>query len=92
MFAAEDKPTAASAREDAQIAMMRQMQQQMQQMQQQQNGGGNPEEEELSALERFCTDVTDEAKRGLLDPLVGREEEVRRLSSNLSRNRSDYPM
>ena len=92
MFAAEDKPTAASAREDAQIAMMRQMQQQMQQMQQQQNGGGNPEEEELSALERFCTDVTDEAKRGLLDPLVGREEEVRRLIHILCRRTKNNPV
>ena len=36
------------------------------------------EEEELSAIERFCTDVTDEAKRGLLDPLVGRDEVGRR--------------
>ena len=92
MFAAEDKPTAASAREDAQIAMMQQMQQQMQQMQQQQNGGGNPEEEELSALERFCTDVTDEAKRGLLDPLVGREEEVRRLIHILCRRTKNNPV
>ena len=67
----------AAEKEEAQIAMMRQMQQQMQAMQQQQQQqGGMGEEEELSALERFCTDVTDEARRGLLDPLVGREEEV----------------
>ena len=93
-FAVDDaaKPSAASAREDAQIAMMRQMQQQMQQMQQQQNGGQNPEDEELSALERFCTDVTDEARRGLLDPLVGREEEVRRLIHILCRRTKNNPV
>ena len=28
-------------------------------------------EEELSALERFCTDVTDEARQGMLDPWSG---------------------
>ena len=71
---------------------MFQMQQQMQQMQQQQNGGQNPEDEELSALERFCTDVTDEARRGLLDPLVGREEEVRRLIHILCRRTKNNPV
>ena len=57
--------------ENQQQLMMQQMQQQQQQMQ----GGGMPgQEEELSAIERFCTDVTDEAKKGLLDPLVGTDE------------------
>lgn len=77
------------AREDAQLEMMRQMQMQMQKMQQQQQG---PEDDELSALERFCTDVTDEAKRGLLDPLVGREEEVRRLIHILCRRTKNNPV
>ncbi|CEF96515.1 ClpA/B, conserved site 2 [Ostreococcus tauri] len=58
-------------------------------MQQQQQG---PEDDELSALERFCTDVTDEAKRGLLDPLVGREEEVRRLIHILCRRTKNNPV
>ena len=91
---------APSAKEEAQVAMMRQMQQQMQQMQQQQmqqqqqgGMGGMPGgEEELSALERFCTDVTDEARRGLLDPLVGREEEVRRLIHVLCRRTKNNPV
>ena len=77
------------AREDSQLEMMLQMQMHMQKMQQQQQG---PEDDELSALERFCTDVTDEAKRGLLDPLVGREEEVRRLIHILCRRTKNNPV
>ena len=50
------------------------------------------EEEELSALERFCTDVTDEAKQGMLDPLVGRDDELRRLIHILSRRTKNNPV
>ncbi|ACO68882.1 predicted protein, partial [Micromonas commoda] len=49
-------------------------------------------EEELSALERFCTDVTDEARQGMLDPLVGRDDELRRLTHILSRRTKNNPV
>ena len=49
-------------------------------------------EEELSALERFCTDVTNEARQGLLDPLVGRDDELRRLTHILSRRTKNNPV
>ena len=56
-------------------------------------GGGMPgQEEELSAIERFCTDVTDEAKKGLLDPLVGRDDELRRAIHVLSRRTKNNPI
>ena len=75
--------------ENQQQLMMQQMQQQQQQMQ----GGGMPgQEEELSAIERFCTDVTDEAKKGLLDPLVGRDDELRRAIHVLSRRTKNNPI
>ena len=45
---------------------------------------GSQPEEELSALERFCTDVTDEARQGMLDPLVGRDDELRACSFTFS--------
>lgn len=54
---------------------------------------GAPEaEEELSALERFCTDVTEEARQGMLDPLVGRDDELRRLIHILSRRTKNNPV
>jgi|TARA_B100001142_G_scaffold57156_1_gene55887 ATP-dependent Clp protease ATP-binding subunit ClpB len=51
----------------------------------------NPEEE-LTALERFCTDVTEEAKQGVLDPLIGRDEELRRLIHVLCRRTKNNPV
>ena len=53
--------------------------------------GAQPEEE-LSALERFCTDVTDEARQGMLDPLVGRDDEMRRIIHILSRRTKNNPV
>ena len=53
---------------------------------------GSQPEEELSALERFCTDVTDEARQGMLDPLVGRDDELRRLIHILSRRTKNNPV
>ena len=43
-------------------------------------------------MERFCTDVTDEAKQGMLDPLVGRDDEMRRLIHILSRRTKNNPV
>jgi|EP00982_Pelagococcus_subviridis_P013306 ATP-dependent Clp protease ATP-binding subunit ClpB len=53
---------------------------------------GDDPDEELSALERFCTDVTEEAKQGVLDPLVGRDDEVRRLVHILCRRTKNNPI
>ena len=53
---------------------------------------GDDTDEELSALERFCTDVTEEAKQGVLDPLVGRDDEVRRLVHILCRRTKNNPI
>ena len=50
------------------------------------------QDEELSALERFCTDVTDEARQGMLDPLIGRDDELRRLVHILSRRTKNNPV
>ena len=86
----------------AQAAAMQAQQAQQAQAQQiaQAAAGGAPPgaqagaapEEELSALERFCTDVTDEARQGMLDPLVGRDDEMRRIIHILSRRTKNNPV
>ncbi|HYP22407.1 MAG TPA: Clp protease N-terminal domain-containing protein, partial [Actinomycetota bacterium] len=44
----------------------------------------NPEET-YQALERFGRDLTDAARRGKLDPVIGRDDEIRRVIQVLSR-------
>ena len=52
-----------------------------------------PEEEaQISALEEFGYDITKAAKEGKLDPLVGRENEIRRVIQILGRRRKNNPM
>ncbi len=36
-------------------------------------------EENMKALEKFSTDLTALARKGKLDPVIGRDEEVRRI-------------
>lgn len=43
------------------------------------------------ALEQYCTDLTEQAKAGELDPIVGREEEIIRLMQILSRRTKNNP-
>jgi ATP-dependent Clp protease ATP-binding subunit ClpB len=43
-------------------------------------------------LERFATDLTERAKRGELDPVIGRDEEIRRLMEILGRRRKNNPV
>jgi ATP-dependent Clp protease ATP-binding subunit ClpC len=45
-----------------------------------------------SALEFFGTDLTAEAKLGRLDPVIGREEELRRVITILSRRNKNNPV
>ncbi|MFO7768996.1 MAG: ATP-dependent chaperone ClpB [bacterium] len=44
------------------------------------------------ALERFTRDLTDLADRGKLDPVIGREEEIRRVIKVLSRRTKNNPV
>ncbi|MGL4518558.1 MAG: ATP-dependent Clp protease ATP-binding subunit [Phocaeicola sp.] len=43
-------------------------------------------------LNRFCTDLTQAAEEGKIDPLVGREKEVERLVQILSRRKKNNPV
>ena len=51
----------------------------------------NPEEK-YEALKRFGRDLTDEARRGKLDPVIGRDEEIRRVMQVLSRRTKNNPV
>jgi ATP-dependent Clp protease ATP-binding subunit ClpB len=49
-------------------------------------------EEHYEVLEKFGRDVTQEAEDGKLDPVIGREEEIRRLTQILSRRTKNNPI
>lgn len=44
------------------------------------------------ALARFTTDLTDDARAGRLDPIVGRDEEIRQIVDILMRRRQNNPI
>ena len=49
-------------------------------------------EEEKGALERFTVDLTELAKEGKLDPVIGREKEIRQVIEILSRRQKNNPV
>jgi ATP-dependent Clp protease ATP-binding subunit ClpB len=49
-------------------------------------------EEEQSPLERFGRDLTEIAEQGKLDPVIGRDEEIRRVIQVLSRRTKNNPV
>jgi ATP-dependent Clp protease ATP-binding subunit ClpB len=51
----------------------------------------NPEDT-MQALEKYGRDLTAEAERGRLDPVIGRDEEVRRVIQVLSRRTKNNPV
>src|SRR5262249_8669622 len=51
----------------------------------------NPEEK-YQALERYSRDLTDLARKGKLDPVIGRDDEIRRVIQILSRRTKNNPV
>jgi len=51
----------------------------------------NPEEK-YQALEKYARDLTDLARKGKLDPVIGRDEEIRRVIQVLSRRTKNNPV
>ncbi len=49
-------------------------------------------EDSFDALERFTIDITQKAKEGGLDPVIGREQEIRRAIQVLSRRTKNNPV
>lgn len=51
----------------------------------------NPESQ-YEALEKYGRDLTEEARKGKLDPVIGRDEEIRRVIQVLSRRTKNNPV
>jgi ATP-dependent Clp protease ATP-binding subunit ClpB len=51
----------------------------------------NPEDK-YQALQRYARDLTEYARRGKLDPVIGRDEEIRRVIQVLSRRTKNNPV
>ncbi len=49
-------------------------------------------EQSLQALEKYCRNLTKQARSGKLDPVIGRDEEIRRTMQVLSRRTKNNPM
>ena len=49
-------------------------------------------EENLKALEKYSTDLTEMARKGKLDPVIGRDEEIRRIIQVLNRRTKNNPV
>jgi ATP-dependent Clp protease ATP-binding subunit ClpB len=51
----------------------------------------NPEDK-YQALKKFTRDLTEEARKGKLDPVIGRDDEIRRIIQVLSRRTKNNPV
>jgi ATP-dependent Clp protease ATP-binding subunit ClpC len=49
-------------------------------------------EDKYEALQKYTRDLTEEARQGKLDPVIGREEEIRRVIQILARRRKNNPV
>ena len=50
------------------------------------------QDEQQSALEQFGINLTDRARQGKLDPVIGRDNEIRRVSQVLTRRTKNNPV
>ncbi|MEG1914167.1 MAG: AAA family ATPase [Acidaminococcaceae bacterium] len=57
-----------------------------------QYAGGQGDEETKKTLEKFGQDLTQKARQGDLDPVIGRDEEIRRTIEILSRRKKNNPV
>ena len=55
-------------------------------------GEGRPAPAGSGALAKFCTDFTKKAKDGEIDPVFGRDEEIRQMIDILARRRKNNPI
>ena len=52
----------------------------------------NEPEENINVLEKFGRNVTEEARKGKIDPVIGRDEEIRSITRVLSRRTKNNPV
>ena len=55
-------------------------------------GGGEQPKETKNPLEIYCTDLIEKARNGSIDPLIGREKEVRRIIHILGKRKKNNPV
>ncbi len=53
---------------------------------------GQKNQDQKQALEKYCQDLTEMAKKQKLDPVIGRDEEIRRVVQVLSRRTKNNPV
>ena len=56
-----------------------------------QNNMNNQQNQE-KALDRFARNLVEDAKKGKLDPVIGRDDEIRRVLQILSRRTKNNPI
>ena len=56
------------------------------------NEFGEAPSPQVSALEEYCTNLNQQVTRGKIDPIVGRESEIERVTQILSRRRKNNPL
>ena len=54
--------------------------------------GGGDRKSKTPALDHFCRDLTDLARRGELDPIIGRKQEIERVVEILCRRKKNNPV
>ncbi len=64
----------------------------MQQLRKGKNVTTKNAENQYQLLEKYCINVTDQAREGKLDPVIGRHEEIRRVIQILSRRTKNNPV
>lgn len=56
------------------------------------DSNNNTKEQNLEALKKYATNLIEEARQGKLDPVIGRDEEIRRVLQILSRRTKNNPI
>jgi ATP-dependent Clp protease ATP-binding subunit ClpB len=89
---AEEKGTTARALLSAQKVTADQLRAALQEVRGSHRVTDQSPEEKYQALERYTRNLTDQARNGKLDPVIGRDEEVRRVMQVLSRRTKNNPV
>ena len=55
-------------------------------------GGESQAQQKTSALQEYCVNLNEQVKLGKIDPIVGREDEIERVTQILSRRRKNNPL
>src|SRR5690554_3482620 len=87
----DEKNSAARIMNDAGIAL-KQLQAAVQELRQGKNVTSQTAEETYQALNKYAVNLIEKARNGKLDPVIGRDEEIRRVLQILSRRTKNNPI